>query len=191
MTCLELARNGAPADGQVTLTDLQPCSRGFVASFPSGEYGDLDLYIPAYSAGLGKEPDPPDLALLLQVWDDDDRQRLLNHPGPTEGTCWARKGARVVEVSRGPGEIEEWARKGLQEKYPGLRLANVWVLTFGHGSTPTAERVRSAWQYGIVELLFGAAILGLWAFLASRRTVHPAVSPDSRLTDAEVDRNNG
>jgi hypothetical protein len=168
MTCDQLLRNGAPADGQVTLTDLQACSRGFVAVYGSPEYGHLDLYIPAYGAGLGKEPDPPALNLLLQIWDEDQQHKLLNHPGPVEGTCWARKGAREVQVSRGPGEIEEWASKGIRDKYPGIRLANVWVLTFGHGSTPTTERVLSARQYGIWELLIGSAALCVGAVLSLR-----------------------
>jgi hypothetical protein len=106
MTCDQLARNGPPADGQVTLTDVQPCSRGFVAT--RHDEG-LDLYIAAYPAGLGKEPEPADLHFLLQVGDDDDRHRLLDKPGPVEITCWAKRGARVVAVSRGPGQIEEWA----------------------------------------------------------------------------------
>jgi hypothetical protein len=180
MTCAQLARNGAPADGQVTLTDLKPCSRGFIASFPSGEYGHFDLYVPAYAAGLGNEPNPPELGFLLQVWDEDDWQRLLEQPGPIEGTCWAQKGARVVEVSRGPGEIEGWAWKGLEEKYSGLRFADVWVLTFGHGSTPTAQRVQSAWRYGIAGLVLGAVALGSAAVLAWRRDGTPA-APLRRL----------
>jgi hypothetical protein len=184
VTCDQLARNGPPADGQVTLTDLQPCGRGFVAS-RSGESGDLDLYIPAYSARLAIEPNPPDLAFLLQIWNDDDRRRLLDHPGPVEGTCWVHKGARVVEVSRGPGQIEEWARNGLQEKYPGIRLAEVWVLTFGHGSTPTAERVTSARWYGITELLIGAVVLALGGILAWRRVAKPAAPLRSALPESE------
>jgi hypothetical protein len=39
--------------------------------------GDLDLYVPAYPAGLAKEPRPADLAFLLQIWDDEERHRLL------------------------------------------------------------------------------------------------------------------
>jgi hypothetical protein len=171
MTCDQLARNGPPADGQVTLTDLRPCGRGFVATRCDG---DLDLYIPAYPAGLGQEPEPPDLDFLLQVWSDEDRERLLDQPGPVEVTCWAHRGARVVEFSRGPGQIEEWARKGLLEKYPGLRLADVWVLAFGHGSTPTAERVRSAWQYGKWELALGAGVLVCGLVLAWLRSGGPA-----------------
>src|SRR5262249_61636260 len=110
-----------------------------------------------------------DLAFLLQVWRDADRHLLFDQPGPVDATCWAQKGARVVKFSRGPGEIEEWARDGLQEKYPGIRLADVWVLTFGHGNTPTAERARSGWQYGTWEVAIGCAVLGAGAVLACRR----------------------
>src|SRR5262245_24263647 len=72
MTCEQLFRNGPPADGQVTVTDVQPCKKGFVATRHDG---DLDLYVPAYPAPLGREPDPPDLKLLFQVWNDDDRHK--------------------------------------------------------------------------------------------------------------------
>jgi hypothetical protein len=107
---------------------------------------------------------------------------LLDQPGPVEGTCWVKKRARVVEVSRRPGEIEEWAQKGLQKKYPGIRLANVMVLTFGHGYTPTAERVRSAWHYGIAELVLGAAVLAFAGVLAQLRVAKPAaLAPHTRL----------
>src|SRR5262245_48026005 len=157
MTCDQLARNGPPADGQVTLTDLRPCSRGTVAARFDHS---LDLYVPAYPAGLRQEPEPPDLVFLLQVWDDNERSRLLDQPGPVDVTCEVHRSARVVKISRGPGEIEEWARDDLQKKYPGIRMANVWVLTIGYGPTPTAERARSGLRYGIGELLIGAVVLG-------------------------------
>jgi hypothetical protein len=71
----------------VILTDIRPCSRGFVATRSDG---DLDLYIPAYPAGLAQEPGPADLVFLLQVWSDEDRQRLLDLPGPIDVSCWAK-----------------------------------------------------------------------------------------------------
>jgi hypothetical protein len=166
MTCDQLVRQGPPADGQVTLTDLKACSKGIV--FTRFDHS-LDLYVPAYSTGAEKEPDPPDLPFLLQVWSDEDRERLLVQPGPVEATCWATKRVRAVEVSRGPGQVEQWARDGVEQKYPGIRLADVTVLTFGHGSTPTAERVQSAWQYGIGELVLGGAMLILGGVLAGRQ----------------------
>src|SRR5947207_14972451 len=73
MTCAELARNGPPPDGQVTLTDLKWCAGGFTVWRNRVSAGDIDLYVPGYPAGLGKEPDPPDLAFLLQLWDEDQK----------------------------------------------------------------------------------------------------------------------
>ncbi|OAI50283.1 hypothetical protein AYO44_05715 [Planctomycetaceae bacterium SCGC AG-212-F19] len=182
MTGDQLARNGPPADGQVTLTDLRPCSRGVVAARVDHS---LDLYVPAYPAGLGQEPPPADLGFLFQVWDDDERERLLGEPGPVEMTCWVHKGVQVMKISRGPGQIEEWAWDGLQKKYPGIRLDNnIWVLTVGHGHTPTAMRARSSWRYAIAELLLGAAVLGGAAFFKWRRVdtssvFEPGVPPAS------------
>jgi hypothetical protein len=186
MTCAQLARNGPPADGQVTLTDLRPCSHGFVA-LPSGEF-DNDVFLPAYPSGLGQEPEPPRLGFLLQIYGDHGRYPLLEQPGPVEVTCWARKGARLVEFGRRPGEVEKAVQKGLQEKYPGIRLNDVWVLTVGHGLTPTAERVRSAWQWGIAELVSGAAVLALGVVLAWRR--HRPLGPryNTGLAESEGGR---
>src|SRR5437763_904586 len=104
MTGEQLARDGAPADGQVTLTDLRPCSRGVVAARLDHS---LDLYIPAYPSALAREPEPPELAFLFQIWDDNERDRLLEQLRPVEVTCWVHRGAKVVNISRGPGEIEE------------------------------------------------------------------------------------
>jgi hypothetical protein len=171
MTCDQLARDGPPGDGQVTLTDARSCSRGVVAARVDHS---LDLYVPAYPAGSAREPEPPDLAFLFQIWSDDEQDRLLEQPGPVEATCWVHRGAQVVRLCRGPGEIEEWARDGLQEQYPGIRLANVWVLTVGHGATPTAEQARSALGYGIGELLIGGALLGWGTVLARRRFGDPS-----------------
>ncbi len=187
MTCDQLARDGPPADGQVILTDLRPCSRGVVAARLDHS---LDLYVPAYPAGLGREPEPPDLAFLFQVWDDHERDRLLEQAGPLEVTCWVHKGARVVWLSRGPGQMEEWAQAGLQQKYPGIRLASVWVLTVGHGATPTAEQARRALRYGIAELLVGGAIL-YWGAVAARRFGRPAVPLGVLLPEPEARRPNG
>jgi hypothetical protein len=174
MTCNQLARDGPPADGLVTLTDLRPCSRGVVA----GRFDhSFDLYVPAYSAGLMREPEPADLAFLLQVWDDDERDRLLGQSGPLEVTC-AMHRAQVVRLCHGPGEIEEWARDGLQQKYPGIPLVGVWVLTVGHGGTPTALQARNGLRYGIGELLLGGAVLG-WGIVRARRRGRSAAPSSS------------
>jgi hypothetical protein len=159
MTCAQFARNGPPADGQVTLTDLKLSSRGAVAWRNRVSPGDLDLYVPACPADLAQEPEPADLAFLLQVWDDDQWQRMRGQPASLEVTCWARRGARIVKFTQGPGQVEEWARDRLEQKYPGIRLGNVWVLTVGHGYTPTLDRAQSAFRYGIGELVAGLAVL--------------------------------
>jgi hypothetical protein len=186
MTCDQLARNGPPADGQVTLTDVRPCNRGFVA-LPSGEF-DHTVFLPAYASGLGQEPEPPKLGFLLQIYGDHGRYPLLEQPGPVEVTCWAKKGASVVEIGHGPAEIEKAVQKALQEKYPGIRLNDVWVLTVGHGLTPTAERVRSAWQWGIVELLIGAAVLVAGGILARRQLGSLTPHNNNGLAECEEGR---
>jgi hypothetical protein len=174
---MELTRKGPPADGQVLLTDLRPCQDFVATRFD----GSLDLYVPAYPAGLAQEPRPADLAFLLQVWDDDERQRLFDNPGPIELTCWAIRGARAVDICSRPGEIEKWARDGLEEKYPGIRLAKMTVLTVGHGNTPTAYRVQSAFHYGIGELVAGVVVLA-WAAVRTWGRLGSQRGPDADIS---------
>jgi len=187
MTCDQLSRNGPPNDGQVAVTDLLPCDNGFVATRIDG---DLDLYVPAYPAKFAQEPRPRDLVFLLQVWSDEDRQLLFKNPRPSEVTCWATHYAKVVTFSRGPGEVEQWVGDGLQVKYPGIQLAKMMVLTFGHGDTPTAERVRSAHQYGIWDIAIAVIFLALSAALGLRRLLWQAPKkfekPVAKCIDAGV-----
>jgi hypothetical protein len=53
----------------------------------------------------------------------------------------------------------------LEVKYPGLQLADIWVLTVGLHE-PTASRARTAMAYGIGSILAGGTIV---AWLSWRR----------------------
>jgi hypothetical protein len=160
MTCTQLAQRGPSPDGYVRLTDVRPCRQGPVFWRDGLSPGHVELYIPAYPSGLENEPDPAHLSFLLEILDDDEL-RLLELPGTGDLTC---------EVQRGPGRVEEWARRALEVKYAGLRLADLWVLTVGLHE-PTASRARSAMAYGIGSILAGGTIL---AWLTWRRK--PAVA---------------
>ena len=74
-------------------------------------------------------------------------------------------------------------RDGLEKKYPGIRLAKVTVLAVGHGNTPTAYRVRSAFHYGIGELVASVMILAWVAVRAWRRRSGPAERILSRMNN--------
>jgi hypothetical protein len=173
LTCDQLLQQGPPADGQVLVTDLCAYREAIGTRYD----GSLEAYAPAYSAGLPKEPTPPELKFLLQVWDDDAYDRLYKQPTAGEMACWANRTPRFVEVCGGPGQIPTWVREHLEKKYPGIRLAHLMVLSIGHGSTPTPEQVESAWNYGVGELVLGAAVLAFATALAwRRRGHHPAES---------------
>jgi len=42
--------------------------------------------------------------------------------GQALALAWRR---HAVKDSRGPGQVEEWVRDGLEKEYPGIRLAKV------------------------------------------------------------------
>lgn len=182
MTCDELVRNGPPADGQVIVTDLRPCSRGVVYVRNAISPGDLALYVPCYPAGQAQEPEPKDLVLLLQVWDEEEAKRLVKEPGPFEVTGWANRRMRVVDDCEGPGDVEEWARTALEKKYPGIQLGKLSILSIGHGETPTAARAAIAWQYGIGEVVLGMVVLVGGLVWYSRKRLPAASAPPAEAS---------
>jgi hypothetical protein len=149
MTCDRLVTQGPGPEGYVTLSDVRLCSRGYVFRRDSISPGDMELYIPVYASRWESEPEPRDLFFVLEIRDDDDRERILEQQRAVEFTC---------QVHRGSGRLEPWVQESLAAKYPGMRLADVSVLTVGLHE-PTARRARSAATYGILELLAGGAIL--------------------------------
>lgn len=171
MTYDQLVQQGPGADTYVTLSDVRLCSRGYVFRRDSLSPADMELYIPVYPARLEPEPEPRDLVFVLEVRDDEARERLLGQQGAAALTC---------QVHRGPGRLEPWVQEGLAAKYPGLRLADVSVLTVGLHE-PTARRARSAAIYGVMELLTGGAIL---AWLRWRK-------PTSSQTPLHTDSSRG
>ena len=104
--------------------------------------------MPAYAAHLQPEPQPRDLVLLLAIHDDDPIDDLTGANKPLEFTC---------EVHRNVNRLEDWVRQGLTIKYPGLQLANCWVLNVGlHEPSPfVARRMMKA---GLVTLLAGGLL---------------------------------
>ncbi len=151
MTCDQLVRNGPGADGFATLTNIKSCGRGYVFH-RDGEYpSDIEFYVPVYAAHLQAEPQPRDLVLLLAIYDDDPLDRLINADGPVELTC---------EAHRDTNRLEDWVRQGLTARYPGLQLANCWLLNVGlHEPSPfVAHRMTRA---GILTIL-AAGLLFAW-----------------------------
>src|SRR5262249_41823367 len=87
MTLSQLAQRGPGPDGYVRLTDLRPCRQGPVFWRDGLSPGHIELYIPAYPAGLEHEPEPGRLSYLLEILDEDQRRLLLEPPRPVEVTC--------------------------------------------------------------------------------------------------------
>jgi hypothetical protein len=160
MTCDQLVQNGPGVHRYVTLTDVRLCAGGYLFR-RDGMDGNLDeLCQPVCSAGLGQEPKPPELRLLLRITDDRDREKLIGQSGVVEFTCGVQRGVSQID----PGIVS-----GLEKNYPGLRSADCWVLTVGN-LEPTAARAQSIWWDGIVALLIGGvALLGALAWFGATR----------------------
>jgi hypothetical protein len=130
MTCDELVRNGPGPNEYVTLTDVRLCRGGYVFRRDSFN-GSLDeLVQPVYSARLARPPEPQELALLLRITDDQEKDELIGQPGTVEFTCAVSKGVRKVDAG---------IARALEDKYPSIQLARCWLLTVGN-LEPTAAR---------------------------------------------------
>jgi hypothetical protein len=169
MKCEQLVQAGPGAQRFVRLTDM--ClSAGRSVSQRDSENGALEMYHPVYAAGLPQEPAPRDLALIVcimdeherrRIRDDRDRRKQAGQPGLSGLTCAVQKGTE---------KLPPWAREGLWAKYPGIQLANCWVLTVG-ANEPTPARARTMLWHGLVTLPAGVAL----GWLAWRRV--PALTP--------------
>lgn len=160
VTCDDLARTGPAGHRHVALTDAR-LSAGRSVSERDGETGGLELYHPVYPAGLGREPDPRHLKLVVCVMDEGERRRVRDdrdgrtaegRPGLGEFTCAVRAGDRL------PG----WARDGLAATYPGLRPDDCWVLVVGETEPTPAYARHLAWHGGISGVAAVVAFAWLW-----------------------------
>ena len=158
MTCDELIRNGPQGNQFITLTDVRLCSRGYAF------YRDMDaamsMYLPIYSERLGQEPQPRQLALLLEILDDRDRENLLGRPDVGELTC---------ELWTPVDRLDPWVREVLATKYPGIQLAKCRVLSVGLHEPTVLKAYRSTW-FGLESFFLGTIMLAwlIWPRLRSR-----------------------
>jgi hypothetical protein len=156
MSCTDLIRNGPGPHPHVTVTGLRLSSGGYLLE-RDGETGALDeLVQPIYPASLGREPDPADLVLLLQIMNDREKTKLLAQPDLEPFTCAVGSASQRIEPSM---------RQALEKQYPGLSVVRCQVLTVGLHE-PTPERAdQMIWQ--------GIALLGLAGLLLAWRTWRP------------------
>ena len=166
MTCGQLLQKSPVVEEYVTLTDVRLCRGGFAFWRDAMSPGDVDVFIPVYPAALQAEPPPSDLRLLLEVQDADDWERLRK-AGVVELTCLVHTGSR---------RVADWAQKHLETKYPGIRFANLVVLTVGLHE-PTMAKAGSLLSHGIVATSAGAVAL-VW--LMWRRKAAPVTSDPIR-----------
>ena len=153
MTCDQLVRNGPGQNYYVTLTDVRLCSGGYLMR-RDGMDGNLDeLCQPVYSAALVREPQASELTLLLRITADRAKDELIGQPGVVEFTCRA---------SRNMSQIDAAMAMALEKKYPGIQLAQCWLLNVGH-LEPTVARAERMTRDGIVALVIGGALVLTWA----------------------------
>lgn len=153
MTCEQLLRNGPAPDGYTTLTDVRLCGQGYAYWRDGMSPGDVDVFVPVYAGNLPREPEPHELALLLEVQDAGDWQRLRSAE-VVEFTC---------QVHASANRVPAWAQSALAEKYRGIRLADLKVLTVGLHE-PTLAKARTLLWHGVCASTVGTALLAwlLW-----------------------------
>ena len=152
MTLEEWQQHGPVGDDYVTLTDVRLGARGYALWRDGESPGNIQLYVPVYPGNLSKEPEPDSLRFVLEILDTDERKRL-SQPEVVEFTCQIRRGAGQV--------LEDWAQKTLEKAYPGIRLADAWVLTVGLRE-PTMSKARSLLAHGVIAIFAGIALLLVW-----------------------------
>lgn len=160
VTCDDLARNGPAGHRYVALTDARLSGRRSVSE-RDGESGGLELYHPVYPAGLGREPDPRDLKLVLCVMDEGERRRVRDdrdrragegRPGLGEFTCAVREGDR----------LPDWARDELATAYPDILPDDCRVLVIGEKEPTPAFARHLAWHGGVSTAVAVVAFAWLW-----------------------------
>jgi hypothetical protein len=161
MTLDELVRRQTDAFEYVNVTDLKLCSRGVAFWRDAMSPGDVDAFVPVYSATEATEPAPERLAALLEVQDGSEWERI--------------RASDVVEVTaRVRGDvsgIEAWARDHLVERYVGLRWEALSLLTVGLHE-PTAEKAESLLVYGLASGISGLTML-TWLGRRRRKLTQP------------------
>lgn len=157
MTCGQFLQRWPGAEQYVTLTDVRLCRSGFAFWRDAMSPSDVDVFIPVYPGPLQQEPPPRDLELLLEVQDSDAWQRI-REAEVVEVTCLVQPGA---------GRVDDWAQEVLRTRYPGLRLANLRVVTVGLHE-PTMATARSLLNHGIVGSSVG--VVALVVLLGRRKT---------------------
>ena len=167
MTCDDLIQNGPGANQFVTLTDAHLCSKGDVSSRDMDSA--LEMYVPIYSDSLKQEPQPADIALILEVLDDRDRSALLERRDV---------GELNVELWRQAAQLHPWVFDSLVTLYPGIHVAKCRVVSVGLHE-PSLLHARSEMHQGIFSLV--AAILfqfGWWIWCSLKKAA-PTSAPQS------------
>jgi hypothetical protein len=160
LTCDQLIQNGPAGNNFLKLTDVRLCSGGY--AFRRDMDADMVMYMPVYSAQLPKEPRPGDLRLVLEIFDDRERTRLLAQPDVGELTCelWTRA-----------DQLHPWVCETLAAKYPGIRIKKCRVLSVGLHE-PTPAKAREIWWYAIISFAIGTGILIWLAWKRSQMFIH-------------------
>jgi hypothetical protein len=174
MTCEQVIENGPGRNNYVWLTDVR---LGGAEAARRDMDGALVSYIPIYPGRLVQEPAPADLRLLLEIFDDRDRDRLLAIPGPIEfaGEFWTRA-----------ERLDRWVYQVLEAKYPGVQVRKCRVVTVGLHE-PTAIKATRSWWYGIISFLIGGTLLGWFFFVRAFHHSYLSTLGTGRPSQDELD----
>jgi hypothetical protein len=183
MTCADLVKNGPGNHRYVALTDAW-LKLGQSVSQRDSDTGALEMYHPLYPAELKDEPAPRDLSLILCILDEMERRRIRDTRNEQDRLGRAGLGELTGAVASA-NNLPRWAKQGFATKYPGIPLAQCWVITIGQDE-PTELRADKLLVHGIVAVLAAGAMIvcwTLWQRLVSRSSKsssgNPQVSADS------------
>jgi len=159
ITCAELVKNGPGNHPYVALTDAW-LDLGQSVSRRDSDNGALEMYHPLYPANLKEEPAPRDLTLIVCILDELERRRIRDVRNEQHQLGQAGLGELTGSITSGR-DLPAWARQGFAAKYPGIPLAQCWVITVGKDE-PTSLRADTLMTHGILATLAGFGMILCW-----------------------------
>jgi hypothetical protein len=159
MTCAELQKKGPGDHRYVALTDVW-LDLGRSVSQRDSDTGALELYHPLYAANLKEEPAPRDLALILCIMDETERRRIRDVRNEQNLLGRASLGELTGEITSGQ-VLPGWAHDGFAATYPGIPLAQCWMITIGKDE-PTDLRASKLMTNGILATLAACGLSLAW-----------------------------
>jgi hypothetical protein len=178
MSCADLLKNGPGNHPYVALTDAW-LNLGRSVSRRDSDTGAVEMYHPLYPANLKEEPAPRDLSLIVCIMDELERRRIRDVRNQQHQLGQAGLGELTGAVTAG-ADLPPWARQGFADKYPGIPLAQCWIITIGRHE-PTELRAQKLMNHGILATLAACGMILCWCIwhIASKASSSSSTTPQT------------